>query len=206
MTEPHVTKHARKRIERGDKHGLRTNQTIEGIVDLIKSPAAVKDGSIYYAYSEPDDTTLKVVTARQGRVIVTVYDTSREQNRAADMIARARAGKDPIFPAATPIQSYPESASALVCLGAVKLKHGDLYTNDLVEVGSYFGIKRDNEEVFTREFHEYVTTAADMSYKYGLVSKTAFKKLHTIVYLPIGFLFYIPIWVSYDLMQKKRPL
>lgn len=200
-----VTRHARKRIERGDQYGLRTKLPVEKVVDLIQSEAALKVGRTVYVYSKPDDITLKVITAKQGKVIVTVFDTARESTPFGDMLGRARAGEDPLF-APDSLIDYSEAFACKLELGTCKEKKGRLDTNTLYEAGTVYGIDRHNVDTLTtRRLHEMVVAATDDAVATGAVSKTASKKLHSILHSNDGWFCVMPVWLSYELLQAKRP-
>jgi hypothetical protein len=204
MTGIHVTKHARKRIE-NDK---RTQLSVCEVTRLIGSSEAIRVKQTHYVYSPKDNKTLKVITARQGKTLVTVFDTNREPTQLGDMIARARAG------VAVPFANLPTSPTLdqehglELTLGTYKLRkrrktkvpHLDI--TELWDVGTVF-LKTDHDrDLFEDKFvHEMVVEGTKYALESGELSKTQTKKLCFFIEdrknRRIG---YMPVWVSHTLL------
>lgn len=207
MNHVHVTRHAEKRILQGDKTGLRTKLSPEGIVDLIRQPGTIKAGRIYFAYSEVDDKTLEIVTARQGRTIITVFDTKRRDSRLPDMLARAKAGAQFEFSKLVPVTEFGEENASRVTLGTTREKRRHLRITNIVEIGHVFGLaKHVPGALETRFVHELVVSATDAAIAEGQLSKTELKRLRLIVDDPINrYMGILPIWISYTLLGREQP-
>jgi len=205
MKDIHITRHAAKRILRGDKTGKRTELTPEEVTELMRQPHAYKIGRIYFVYSEVDDDTLEIITARQGRTIVTIHDTKRRDTRVPDMIARARSDTKFEFTEPEVITSFGEGNASQVSLGTVRNKKNRQHITDLVDIGHVFGLFKHVPGVFEHRYlHELVMSATNTAYQNGDISKTQMKKLQLIITDDVNnYIGIMPVWVSFTLLGNE---
>ncbi len=203
MRPVHITKHARKRIE-NDK---RTQLTIEEVVSLIQSPHTLKIGQTHYVYSKKDRKTLKVITGKQDRVLITVYDTSREPSRLGDMVGRALAGETVTFTELPPPKTFSEEHASSLTLGTSKVRlrkdgSSHLHIKDLYEVGSVYNAFMHIEGALENRFiHELVVDATAQALREGSLSRTQIKRLTFFVDDRINrHIGYLPVWISFALL------
>lgn len=204
MRPTHITRHARKRIESGDQSGRRTVLSAEEVAELLRAPHALKVGQIYFAYSEVDDNTLEIITARQGRTIITVHDTSRRETRLPDMIARARAGAQFSFSNPVPLSEFGAGNASSISLGVPKERNDRLFIKELADVCSVFGVSKIIQGALETEFlHQLIVTATEELLAHGDLSKTEIKKLHCFIDDDVNrHMSYFPVWISYLLLGR----
>lgn len=198
-----ITRHARKRVERGDRLGLRTKMTVSEVIELLSNPATLRVGQRHFVYSEKDDGTYQVITARQGRTLVTVYDTRREP-RIIDMVTRARANAPFEFSEPPPVESYAEDNASMLTLGTYKYNRRKEHIDftDLCEIGSIFGLFKHNEDILESRFlHELVVEATMIAVNEGGLSRTQIKKLHLIIDDRVNrYIGFYPVWIAFTLL------
>lgn len=203
MKKVHITDHARKRIE--SDH--RTQLTVKEVVDLLHEPYVLKDGRIYIVYSKVDDTTLELVTARQGHTLITLYDTSRRGTRLPDMVARARAGAHFEFSQPRQVTGFNQGEAVTLSLGVAKERKDKLQIEVFLEVCSAFGMSMKVEgSLETKFLHECVVTATDELLAKNELSKGQIKRLHFFIDDEThSHMTYVPVWISYLLLGKNYP-
>lgn len=204
MKPVHITKHARKRIEKGDQFGLRTELTPEEVAKLIHDKHALKDGRVVLIYSETDDKTYEVVTARQKGTIVTMYDTRRHANRVIDMVMRARAGASFEFSEPPSLLPYQEDFASEVYLGTYKDRGDELRIKEVMDVGHLFGYFQDEPGVLeSRHLHDLIVSSTMSAQEAGLLSKTQAKKLHFFIHDQRNRqIAVLPVWISFTLLDQ----
>lgn len=202
-----LTKHAKKRVRKGDKHGLRTKLAPHELIDLMKEEHVVKAGSHYFAYSKVDGKVLEIVTGKQGTVVITVHDTSQRPHRIPDMVTCARAGVPFEFSVPPPVTDFSESRACRVTLGVARHKKGIWHITHNFAVGYTFNIFEDTPSILESRFlHELIVSSYEAAIATGSLSKTRLKKLRFIVEDERNnFFLLVPIWIAYDLLGKKKP-
>lgn len=203
MAKPAITRHAKKRIE-NDK---RTKLSPEEVLELSQSPSAFRQGQRALVYSEADDKSLIIVTARQRRVLVTVYDTSRLPSRIVDMLVRKRANQPFEFTPHSAATTFNQSEACELYLGTAKTRQGKLKINELFELCTCLDFTPHHFDLIeTREFHEMVTDRVNHLAHMGELSGTQLKRLRCVgeseAYRHI---FTFPVWISYELLGRRMP-
>ncbi len=203
----HVTRHATKRILKGDAKGLRTKLTIEELIAHLNHPSTFKIDGNFYIWSRVDEGPLFVVAAQGGKTIITVHDTSREPTRLAQLLLEAREGMTVSWKHYRLPLTYDERQTARITLGRAERERGGYGWECDVEVATLFDCTYDDLGfVETKWFHELIVEAVMNELKFGTYSPKRIKRWCIGVESPnFRGIRTSPIWVSFDILGLPHP-
>ena len=202
-----ITEHARKRIERGDTRGKRTELSPEELTAIMNAPHAFHDGQYTAVYSPIDDKTLVIISTRQRSAVVTVYDTSRFNNRLIDILARVKAGSDPQFGILSQLDGFEQHKASLVTLGLHKNKQGLTRLRTLMEICHWFDLgTRNDSAIESTEFHQMIVDGVNTLKATGDLSKRELAELEFhIQETDSNQALIFPAFISFEILGLERP-
>lgn len=202
----HITKHAGKRIERGDKSGLRTVLTQKEIIERIRGKDVIKVGSETFFWSERDDSCLMAVTKKQGEVLVTVYEPIMGYAPWMPMLAKHLRLQQPVFKSFEVTSRNPVDAVALYLVD--KKPNQDIEDakrlTDLLMVYYDFPSPRCGT-FWVKEFHLCASSLVSQYINEFEPSRSRKQRL----YLQVcgnGWAFLCPAYVPFKLLHIASPL
>jgi hypothetical protein len=202
----HITKHAGNRIERGDKTGLRTVLSQSEVMERMHGIDAVKVRSETFFWSERDECCLMVVTQRQGKVLVTVYEPNRGYAPWMSIMTKFLRLQQCVFKSTEVTTRNPLEGVAIYLV--------DRKPNEDIEDSKrlsdmlvlYYDFPTPRCDTFwTKEFHQCIAllTAQYISEAEPSLSR---KKRMYIQICGNGWSFLCPVYVPFKLLQLSSPL